>query len=269
MRITCRCSSCGGTYQVDGQYAGRKIKCPKCAAAIVVTAAAEARASATTPPKAPKGPNPLRVAEKIEAETPAADEPEWSWSARATGSPEAPAVAEAEPEEAPEAGRLGRGGDPRAGGDRAEADSADCSKRKHHGKKKAGNSGLWIALGGLGVAALAIAGVFAGFDDDVLDEDGDAGRQTPTTIAGASTTATAGTPRWPWTPAPPKPSTRFDLDLAAGGAGGRRGDRSTATSGTCRRRARSSTRWKSATPRTRIHITRKGFRPLDYRGSRA
>ena len=101
MRITCRCSSCGGTYQVDGQYAGRKIKCPKCATAIVVTAAAEARASATTPPKVPKGPNPLKVAEKIESEAPAAEEPEWSWSGKATASAE-DLAAESGPDKDPE-----------------------------------------------------------------------------------------------------------------------------------------------------------------------
>ena len=210
MRITCRCSSCGGTYQVDGQYAGRKIKCPKCATAIVVTAAAEARASATTPPKVPKGPNPLKVAEKIEAETPAADEPEWSWSARATGSPEAPAVAESEPDEAPEQAGSDAVAVPGLEGVAPKRTPLTASKRKHHGKKKAGNRRLWIALG-LGVAALAIAGVFVGFElmssKPVTPTD-----STPTTIAGTTTDTSAGTAAVAVAPLVPlKPSTRFVL----------------------------------------------------------
>lgn len=39
MPVACQCSSCGAKYQVGDQYAGRKIKCPKCSAAIAVPAA--------------------------------------------------------------------------------------------------------------------------------------------------------------------------------------------------------------------------------------
>ncbi len=46
MPVTCHCSSCGATYQVGQQFVGRKIKCPKCAAAILVAAAAEPRGQA-------------------------------------------------------------------------------------------------------------------------------------------------------------------------------------------------------------------------------
>ncbi len=192
MRITCRCSSCGGTYQVDGQYAGRKIKCPKCAAAIVVTAAAEARAPATTPPRVPAGPNPLKVAEKIESEAPAA-------------------VAESEPDEAPEQAGSDAVAIPGLEGVAPKRTALTASKRKHHGKKKAGNRRLWIALG-LGVAALAIAGVFVGFalmpskpgDDDRQHPDHDRGHDHRRDAGTAAVAARALVPL--------KPSTKFVLN---------------------------------------------------------
>ena len=64
MRITCRCPSCGAGYQVDEQFVGRKAKCPKSAAAIVVAAATASptapaarpvkSAGATTAPQQPR-----------------------------------------------------------------------------------------------------------------------------------------------------------------------------------------------------------------------
>ena len=156
MRITCHCSSCGGSYQVDGQYAGRKIKCPKCAAAIVVTAVAEVGASATPPSRAPAATNPLRLAEKIGAE--------------------APAAVQAEPEEAPEEAGSDAVAIPGLEGIAPKHTAVGTAERKHHGKKSS-NSGIWLALGGLGVCALVIAAVRRGRDDDELDEDGRDGRQ--------------------------------------------------------------------------------------------
>jgi S1-C subfamily serine protease/thioredoxin-related protein/DNA-directed RNA polymerase subunit RPC12/RpoP len=61
MPVTCHCSACGATYQVGEQFAGRKIKCPKCAAAIVVAAAG---------PQTPAAPKPLKTAARIEADEP-------------------------------------------------------------------------------------------------------------------------------------------------------------------------------------------------------
>jgi hypothetical protein len=40
MSVICQCPSCKAKYQVGDQYAGRKIKCPKCSAAVNVPAAA-------------------------------------------------------------------------------------------------------------------------------------------------------------------------------------------------------------------------------------
>src|SRR5437868_392480 len=39
MSVICQCPSCKAKYQVGDQYAGHKIKCPKCSAAVNVPAA--------------------------------------------------------------------------------------------------------------------------------------------------------------------------------------------------------------------------------------
>src|SRR5579871_6199236 len=39
MSVLCQCPSCKAKYQVGDQYAGRKIKCPKCSAAVNVPVA--------------------------------------------------------------------------------------------------------------------------------------------------------------------------------------------------------------------------------------
>ena len=64
MRMTCHCASCGATYQVDEQFAGRKIKCPKCSAAIVVTAAAE-DAEVFPAKKSASAAKPLKTAQRV------------------------------------------------------------------------------------------------------------------------------------------------------------------------------------------------------------
>ena len=69
MPVTCHCTLCGATYQVGQEFAGRKIKCPKCAAAIMVTAAVEPKRVAAAP-KTAAGAKPLKTAARIEADDP-------------------------------------------------------------------------------------------------------------------------------------------------------------------------------------------------------
>ena len=61
------------TYQVDQQYSGRKIKCPKCSAAIVVEAAAGPKPPPAASPRKP--PAPLKTAARIEPENAPAQTP--------------------------------------------------------------------------------------------------------------------------------------------------------------------------------------------------
>jgi S1-C subfamily serine protease/thioredoxin-related protein/DNA-directed RNA polymerase subunit RPC12/RpoP len=136
MGITCRCSSCGATYQVDQQYAGRKIKCPKCSAAIVVEAAGP-KPPAATPPRKP--PAPFKTGARIEPE-------------------DAPAQPPPEQDAAPDP--LGPGAVvlPGLEGIVSQRSPLGAPLRRRHAKKKADNSRLWIAAG-LGAGALALAAV--------------------------------------------------------------------------------------------------------------
>ncbi len=52
MSVICQCPSCKAKYQVGDQYAGHKIKCPKCSAAVNVPAAATPARSAPVMPVA-------------------------------------------------------------------------------------------------------------------------------------------------------------------------------------------------------------------------
>lgn len=51
MSVVCQCPSCKAKYQVGDQYAGHTIKCPKCSAAVVVAAVAQATNPIAAAPK--------------------------------------------------------------------------------------------------------------------------------------------------------------------------------------------------------------------------
>jgi S1-C subfamily serine protease len=58
MSVACQCAACGAKYQVGAEYGGRKIKCPKCSAVIVVgngesaSQSGSSKTSKAAPPKA-------------------------------------------------------------------------------------------------------------------------------------------------------------------------------------------------------------------------
>jgi len=58
MSVICQCPSCKAKYQVGDQYAGRKVKCPKCSGVVVVPALAQPLVQAvptlTSPTKSPR-----------------------------------------------------------------------------------------------------------------------------------------------------------------------------------------------------------------------
>jgi S1-C subfamily serine protease len=58
MSVVCQCPSCKAKYQLGDQYAGRKIKCPKCSAVVEVPAAQEVKpvADVVPAPAAPRKP---------------------------------------------------------------------------------------------------------------------------------------------------------------------------------------------------------------------
>ena len=140
MPVTCHCSSCGATYQVGEQFAGRKIKCPKCAAAILV-------AAWPPRPKTMAAAKPLKRAARIEADDAAAGAPAGA-AAAAAGRREEPLVP-------------GRSGDPGlsdvtpsyAAGGR----SIPMLPPKRRSPARASSRGLWIGGGVLLGAAGLIA----------------------------------------------------------------------------------------------------------------
>ena len=141
--------SCKASYQVSDEYVGRKIKCPKCSAAILV--AAEAKPAETKPAPAKQTPPPIRPAENRSAS--------------------APLVMAKKIASAPPAIRKPAVRSP-SQGPAAASESADLpdigvpasyrSTVAHHSKrmKQGDRSGLWIALG-LGAGGLVLVSVFA------------------------------------------------------------------------------------------------------------
>ena len=215
MRITCRCSSCGGTYQVDGQYAGRKIKCPKCSAVIVVAAVAEAKASRRPRRGSPRGPQSLESRGKDRVRRPLPPEPGWSRKP-SNDRPRPPSRAWVR---GARAGRLGRGGGARAGGDRPQAGRGGrFATRKHHGRRRRPTT-AGCGLPSAWECALAIAAVVV--------------------VVAILPTSRVGQDRLPHGPIPskgrnhaataPQPAAAAEavdevgLELAGVGAGGRRG----------------------------------------------
>ena len=144
MPVTCHCSSCGATYQVDQQFVGRKIKCPKCAAAILVAAAADAKRLATAAQKTAAGAKPLKTAARIESDEPPPVPPLRRQRAAVPeplvpGGLEIPGLSDAAPSYA----------------------SGSRSVPKLPPRRKpgpAGNRGLWIGVG-VGAGGLIVVGL--------------------------------------------------------------------------------------------------------------
>jgi S1-C subfamily serine protease len=155
---------------------------------IVVTAAAEGGVSATTPPPVPAGSNPLRVAQRIESDDPAAVQSESEQAPKQAGS-DAVTI-------------------PGLEGVGAKRSALATATRRHHGKKNRSSGRLWLALA-LGVCALAggaIVVYVARTNSQTVATAGNA------TAPSAGTTVGTKEPAPPPEPEPPpKPSTKLIL----------------------------------------------------------
>jgi S1-C subfamily serine protease/DNA-directed RNA polymerase subunit RPC12/RpoP len=163
MKVTCRCASCKASYQVSEEYLGRKIKCPKCSAAILVAAEAKpaeakptaVRPAAAKPAETKLKTSPVRPAETRAAEGHAASAPLVMAKKLAPQPPpiRKPAV------RSPSQSQASESGPPDLPGMGAPASFR--SSIAHHPKRKrrGDRSGLWIALG-LGAGGLVLVLVF-------------------------------------------------------------------------------------------------------------
>ena len=212
MRITCRCSSCGASYQVDQQFAGRKIKCPKCAAAIIVAAVAESPPTAAARPvKSPAG-TPAAAKATSSPKSPAASPAKVKPAAPKSPAPVAAASAKSVAASRPKVAVAAK---PKA----AAGLDADLMKipglegvaagharpslglpRLHVKKKPAGNGPLWLALGLLGGVVVLTVCIVAAV---MIMQKGPPASTTP-----KAETVAAG---WKKPPAKRPPSTTLEL----------------------------------------------------------